>query len=392
MKTKISIIGAGIAGLSTAIAIQKNNPDITLEIFERSPLIKPVGAGLILAANAVMGFDQIGIKDKVLEVCNILDSICILNQQGNVLSKTDNISINRAMEIISNFSVHRAALHSVLLSQIPTIPIHLNKRTVDFSTDALGTTIVFDDGTTTRTDFVIAADGIHSIFREKLVPSSKVRYAGYTCWRGICDIHLLKNKISTNLNLKSASETWGRGKRFGIVAVSDHQIYWFACINTPTIKDGKFAAYGNKELVEAFRDFHDPVTQIIEQTSPETILWNDIIDFAPISKYAFGNIVLIGDAAHATTPNMGQGACQAIEDAAVLGNLFSKHMGIQAVFQLFEQKRIKRASAIVNKSWQIGKIAQLENSILTRLRNFSVSCIPESINRKQIESLISYQY
>ncbi|MBK9017327.1 MAG: FAD-dependent monooxygenase [Saprospiraceae bacterium] len=273
------------------------------------------------------------------------------------------------------------------------MPIHLNKRVWDFRSHDHGVDIRFADCSVVNTDYVIAADGIHSIFREMLLPTSKIRYAGYTCWRGVTpsqDFPGFKNLES--LNAKTASETWGLGKRFGLVPLTDGRIYWFACLNAPKAKDERLAAFGKKELLENFGDFHAPVAQVIGMTDPTKILWNDIIDFPPVNKFAFGRVLLLGDAAHATTPNMGQGACQAIEGAAILGKKLASMADPAAAFQAFEEVRLERTSSIVSRSWQLGRLAQLANPLLANLRNFALRLVPESMNERQVKALLEVEY
>jgi 2-polyprenyl-6-methoxyphenol hydroxylase-like FAD-dependent oxidoreductase len=391
---KISIIGAGIAGLTTAISLRKFRPDIQLEIFEGSAQMKAVGAGLGLGANAVAAFDHIGIKPEVLAVSNVLDGFRILDAKGRLITQTNNIAINRNLQTISNFTVHRADLQQVLLAQLQEdIPVHLNRRVWDFRSNGIGVDIRFADGTHANTDYAIATDGIHSVFREKLLPNSKIRFAGYTCWRGVVDGKTLKGLNPAGaIRANSASETWGLGKRFGMVPLPDDRIYWFACVNAPKAKDERFAAVGKKELLKIFDGFHSPVQEIIAATDPGSILWNDIIDFAPVKQFAFKRVLLLGDAGHATTPNMGQGACQAIEGAAILGSIMAKCPDTEAAFRDFEQVRLKRTSWIVNRSWQLGKIAQLRNPILAGLRNSLMRLVPDSVNERQVRDLLAVHF
>lgn len=386
---KISIIGGGIGGLTTAIAIKKCRPDIELEIFEGSPELRAAGAGLALAANAVQGFDQIGVKDEVLSVSNVLHFFKVLDPAGRAIMQNDNLAINRNLQTISNFSVHRADLQRVLLAQILTVPIHLDKRVWDFRQTGEGVQIRFADGTEISTDFVVAADGIHSIFRQMLLPKSQIRFAGYTCWRGVAETQLQKLE---GFSQHGATETWGLGKRFGIVPLTNGRIYWFACLNVQKAKDERMAAFGKNELFEQFGDFHAPVAQVIGLTDPTKILWNDIIDFPPVEQFAFGRILLLGDAAHATTPNMGQGACQAIEGAVILGKTLTRIPDPTAAFAAFEKLRLKRTAFVVNRSWQLGKLAQLANPALASLRNFALRRIPDSMNEKQVKMLLDVEY
>jgi 2-polyprenyl-6-methoxyphenol hydroxylase-like FAD-dependent oxidoreductase len=396
---KITIIGAGIAGLSTAIALRKYRPEIKVEIYEGSTELKPIGAGLVLAANAVMAFGQLGVQDKVLAVGKVLEHFEILDATGRVLTRNDNLAINRNLQTISNFAVHRADLHRVLLEQLPGVPVHLGKKAADFRQDGEGVIVRFADGTETCTDYVLATDGIHSVFRKKLLPQSQIRYAGYTCWRGVTertgqeDFPSFKNLESLgSLGLIGASETMGLGKRFGIVPLTDGRIYWFACLNAAKQRDERMAVFGKKELLDTFGDLHSPIPEIIRQTDPAKILWNDIIDFAPVQRFAFDRVLLLGDAAHATTPNMGQGACQAIEGAAIFGKTIAQQPDLKLAFKEFEQKRLKRTALIVNRSWALGKIAQLANPLAAKLRNFAFRMIPESMNERQVRALVDVEF
>ncbi|MBI1225052.1 MAG: monooxygenase [Bacteroidetes bacterium] len=392
---KITIIGAGIAGLTTAIALRKFRPDLNLEIYEGSKELRAAGAGLGLGANAVLGFEQIGLKDAVLTVSKVLDSFQVLDAKGKVITQSDNLAINRNLQTISNFAVHRADLQQVLLAQIPDVAIHLNKRVWDFRQNESGVQIRFADGTSTQSDYVVATDGIHSIFRQMLLPESKIRFAGYTCWRGVVDG---KQDFPSFRNLESltrgkiASETWGLGKRFGIVPLPNDRIYWFACLNATQPKEERFAAFGKKELLQAFGDLHAPIPEIIQSTDPTKILWNDIIDFSPVKKFAFDRVLLLGDAAHATTPNMGQGACQAIEGAVILGKTLARIADPKLAFQAFEQVRMQRTTQIVNRSWQLGKLAQMANPVLASLRNFALRLAPDSMSERQVKELLEVAY
>lgn len=128
--------------------------------------------------------------------------------------------------------------------------------------------------------------------------------------------------------------------------------------------------------------------EILEASSPQSIIWNDILDIEPLKKFAYENILLMGDAAHATTPNMGQGACMAIEDAAVLAMYVKEKTTMSEAFRQFETKRIKCTTAIVKKSHSIGKLAQLENTFLIILRNTALKLTPRSATEKHIKFLL----
>lgn len=372
MIPKFTIVGGGIAGLTAAITLLKKGYDVT--IFEAAPAIRAVGAGLILAANAIKGLQKLGIADDIIPAGRVLPSFKILDSNGKIINQTDTHNLEKKYGI-SNFTIHRADLHRILLSKIPMQCIHLNKKAVDVSQTQQDIFIRFADGTTHQTQYLIVADGVHSPLRQKLVPNSAPRYAGYTCWRGIAD--------NTALKLEETSETWGAKGRFGIVPLANNKIYWFACVNAPQNSE-TFKQYKSKQLQIQYKDFHEPIPTLLRHTKDEAIIWNDIIDLKPIYQFAFGNILLIGDAAHATTPNMGQGACQAIEDAAVLAHLLETGEDMPTIFKAFEKRRLARTHHIVNGSWRIGQVAQWENPILIALRNTAFRLIPNSVSQKQL--------
>ncbi|MFD1139709.1 FAD-dependent monooxygenase [Larkinella insperata] len=377
---RFTIIGGGIAGLTTAIALRKAGIRATL--FEAAPTVKAVGAGLALAANAVRAFQKLGIAAAVLPAGRLLDAFVILDERGRTITRTDSRAISQKYGT-DNFAIHRAALHQALLNQLTDCPIVLGKRAVSIDQSSQGCLIYFDDGTVHQTDYLIVADGIHSAIRKQLLPDSLPRYAGYTAWRSVVD--------STGLNLTEATETWGAKGRVGIVPLANHKIYWFATTNAPA-KDPRFRAFTVRDLVEQFGGYHAPIPEIISRTKEENLLWNDIMDLKPLSRYAFGNVVLLGDAAHATTPNLGQGACQAIEDAVVLADELTRTDRVPDAFRRFEQRRLKRTRFIIENSRRVGQVAQLQNPVLATLRNGLFRMLPARVNERQLETLYKVDF
>ncbi len=374
---KIAIIGGGIAGLTTAIAFQKAG--YTPVIFEGAETLKPVGAGLGLAANAIKALDKLGIKNKVIERGRILSSFTIKDEKDKTITYTDSIKISREYGL-DNFTIHRAALHEVLLSEIPEENLLTGKRAVDLilPENSESHQVLFKDGSGYEADYVIVADGIHSAIRQKLIPGSKPRYAGYTCWRAVTG--------NSRLKIAESYEIWGPKGRFGAVPLADDQLYWFATINAAE-NHSRFKNFTLPDLADWFKDYPEATRQIIGATRKDALIWNDIIDLKPIPRYAFGKVLLVGDAAHATTPNMGQGACQAIEDAAVLLDELNRGSNLGEQFSGFEKRRLKRTHFIVNQSAMIGKIAQAEHSLLIRIRNGLFRLMPESIRNRQLKEL-----
>ncbi len=379
---KITILGGGIGGLTTAIALK--NAGIDCEVYEASEKFAPVGAGLSIALNAWKALEYLGIEKMVGAKGYRYSDAKILSQKGKVLQTLGMDELRKKYK--SNaVTINRHDLHAILSAELGTIPMYFNKRCTHITQSKNKIQLHFSDGTIAITEYLIAADGIHSNIRKQLLPDSYERYSGQTCWRGIC------NTPIAGYDYSILSETWGLGKRFGIVPLSEKMIYWFA-VNDSRKEEMHWGRKTNQELVDLFSEFHKPVGDIIRNTPMETIFWTNLTDLKPIKKFAFDTILLLGDAAHATTPNLGQGACMAIEDAAVLGSILKKEKYIPKVFTLFEKERIDRTTKIVTTSYRVGKIAQTANPILAGLRNFIFPLLPKSSNENFLAFLFGVKF
>lgn len=373
MTDTVSIIGAGIGGLTTALMLK--NKGLNVNIFERSAEIKPVGAGILIAHNGMQVFQKLGIHDKIEKAGNRVSCIKITDAQLNEISFVDLTEYEKKYGVY-NIAIHRGELQRILANEIGYDKINLSKRLTKIEkTDLFKLT--FEDNSIVESKLIIGADGINSVVRNQLFEKSTLRKANQKCWRGICEIEL-PEKYHSEFN-----EAWGKGKRFGFVKISHKKVYWFALMNSKNLKTDEV------NLAEMFKEFHNDILNLILATNKDQIIINDIIDLKPIDKWQDKNICLIGDAAHATTPNMGQGACQAIEDAYVLGKLLDQGIILEESFKIYEKLRIKKAHQIVNSSWTFGKMAQIENDLGIWFRNKMMKRIPKSINRKQLDMIFT---
>ncbi len=380
---KIIIIGAGIGGLCTAIALQKLGYEV--HVYEKFEEVKKLGAGILLQPNTIKALRKIGIAEDVNSKGFLLKSLEVKLVDGETIA---NLSIQRQIEATGEGtrSFHRAELHEVLLGLLKEGTLHLGKECQQIEQNDKGVKVLFKDLTVVEGDALVGADGIHSIVRQSLIDVARIRYAGYTCWRSVVDV---PQEIMDGLD-GAVYESWGKGTRFGTVPLSNNRIYWFACKNASE-KDEKMKNAKQKELLNLFGNFHKPVKQILELTQDDQILWNDIIDIKPLKRFHFGKIILLGDAAHAMTPNMGQGAGQSIEDAAVLMTCLEQEKNLKKAFEMYSDKRVKRTTMIVNQSELIGKVGQWENGLLTGLRNFMMKTFPQD-GIKQMEKIYNIDF
>lgn len=370
---KIIIIGGGIAGLTSAISLKKLG--FSIVVYEANKSIKGIGAGLGLASNAIHALQYLDLDSGISKIGTKVTASHIRNSFGKTIAIADATLVSDIDN--QNFAVHRADLHEYLTSHLEANEIISNKRLINITQSQEEVFVEFSDGTSDTAEFLIASDGVGSIVRQKLLPLSKPRYAGYTCWRAI-----IKNP---GMVLTDSTETWGKEGRFGYVSLPNDLIYWYACINTKS-RDCK--QYTIKDLSENFKNYYQPIPTILAETKDKDLIQNDIIDIKPIDQFCFDRILLIGDAAHATTPNMGQGACMALEDVAVLTYELKKNKDCKIAFKQFERKRLKRTSFIIKTSRKMGVVAQFENSILIRIRNFIFSNMPKAFVRRQMNILL----
>ncbi|WP_019638772.1 FAD-dependent monooxygenase [Paenibacillus fonticola] len=372
---KAIIIGAGIGGLCTSIALRKIG--LQTVVYDKRAELDLGGAGLGIGANAVRALQLLGAGDQLFQVGKTMRSVQIKSERGKLLSDTKTAPISRKFGA-DNVNIDRAKLLDVLLSAAgPDHRIQANKRCVRFEQSACGIKVWFADGTSEEGDILIAADGIHSVIRQTLLPQTKPRYAGYTCWRSVVPVDWSR----LNYDPDVFTETWGRNGRFGLVPLASGHIYWFACLNAKKA-DPRLAQFTAKDLAKQFGHYHEPIPQLLENSCSGLLLHHDILFLPPLRRFTFGRVVLLGDAAHATTPNMGQGAGQAIEDAIILAGHIRHSPSIETALERYSKQRVKRTAAITKMSNLVGKIAQLNLPAAIALRNALMPATGKLVTRQ----------
>jgi len=377
---KITIIGAGIGGITTAIALEKKG--FNVEIFESFSKMKRIGAGIVLANNAMQVYRRLNLTDEIHKKSNHISRLNIVDEQLDILSQVKLEGFEKRFDAHYR-SIHRGDLQELLIENLTSTKLHFGKKLKNIIERENDIQVFFEDGTSHHTDVLIGADGINSVVRNHLFPKTSIRNAKQVCWRGITRV-----SIPTRF-LKELNESWGNGRRFGIVPLVDNEVYWFALTN---YKNDFRKEFSIEDLPHLFQSFHPIVQQILASTSKENIITNEINDLKPFAPWHHNKICLIGDAAHATTPNMGQGACQAIEDALALSICLEKENTPEEAFSSFQKLRTKKANGIISQSWQVGKLAQLENGFVRKSRNFFMKLVPASIGEKQSAKILELDY
>ncbi|MFT4235518.1 MAG: FAD-dependent monooxygenase [Microbacterium sp.] len=359
---RVAVIGAGIGGLTAAAGLGADGHEVV--VYERRDEPGAVGAGLTVFGNALGALDAIGLGDTVRQVSS--DAITGL-RAGQRVPCGDWLMSLPPGAVPSLRSLHRAELHRTLVEALPVGSLRLGQRAVVTEDGEPMPTVA---GAAERFDLVIAADGLRSDARARLGLDRGVRYAGYTAWRGVTavgiDVH------------GEAGETWGRGRIFGIVPLPDDRVYWFATESAAAGQRAEDEPGGNEHSAvrERFGHWHPPILDCIDATPPGAVLRHDIYDLARLpATFVKGRTVLLGDAAHGMTPNLGQGAGQAIEDAATL-TLLLRHGDLHAALSRYDAQRRKRTKAIWRQSRLMGKVAQASHPLGAGIRDALLRATP----------------
>lgn len=376
MGAPLLIAGGGIGGLTLAALSHRRGREC--RVFERARRFAPVGAGIVLQPNAVRALRIGGIESQVVFRGSTTERLQIRDSRGRVLS-TIAASDLRSRFGAGVFGFHRATLHAALVDLIPPEWIRLDAgvRSSGQSLDAAF--VELETGERIEGSGLVAADGLRSVVRSRTTPTDEPVYSGYTCWRGVAPRGSLWPAGQMN-------ESWGRGARFGLVAIDGDRIYWFATANA--IAGGRDAS--KADLLQRFAGWHDPIHAVIEATPDDAILRTDIADRDPLVRWSDGRITLLGDAAHPMTPNLGQGGGQAIEDAVVLDLCLSKAPDIAAAFRDYESRRTARTSRVVMEARRLGRIGQIENAAGRAVRDFAVRMTPISATLSALRWLYDF--
>jgi 2-polyprenyl-6-methoxyphenol hydroxylase-like FAD-dependent oxidoreductase len=351
--------------------------EMDFTVYEAAPELKPYGAGIWMAPNAMQVFDKIGVKDAVIAAGIELQKVDITDEKLNLIHALNLQKIKTTFGS-SIVAVHRAKLQQVLYSFVNPDKVILNKSLVSLEEKKDKVLLHFADDSSIEADFVIGADGIHSQVRQQIFPQETLRYAGQTCWRGLVTHNLPDAWKNSTLEL------WGNRLRFGMAEMANQQIYWFAVKSAPENEKDENSDI-KKYLLEEFAHFQGPVRELIEATPDFMIRRTDLHDLPSLKNWHRSNICLIGDAAHAATPNLGQGGAQAVEDAYELVQSLQKEKENQQAFKAFQKKRYGKVKRIIFGSYWIGRIAHWR--YFKGLRNFFLKNTPTFIEEKQLNNI-----
>jgi 2-polyprenyl-6-methoxyphenol hydroxylase-like FAD-dependent oxidoreductase len=335
-------------------------------VFERAPALKEGGAGISVWPNATHVLHVLGLLDRA--GAHPMREVEIRTEEGPVLFR-----IRPWDDGTPSLCFHRADLLDLLVSALPPDALRRGRTIVGFTEEAEGVRLQFEDGTEERGAALVGADGLRSRIRAVLHGEAPPVYRGYPTWRGVAPTTFPGSEEGI------ASEAWGPGQRFGMFGLTRGRTYWYATANLP---EGAAAVESDPKaaLVRRFAGWFEPVGRLVEATPPEAVLVNDVYDRPALRRWGRGRVTLLGDAAHPTTPNMGQGGCMAMEDALVLARCVEAQPDdVPAAFRAYERKRRRRTALIVSQSRQFGWLGQWERPAAVAFRTALGRLYPDGI-------------
>ncbi|HEB90884.1 MAG TPA: FAD-dependent oxidoreductase [Deltaproteobacteria bacterium] len=362
---RVLIVGAGIGGLALAIGLERRG--LRPVLVERAPGFGAVGAGIILGVNAMAMLRRLGLDESARRVGHVLGVGEVTDRRGRCLSRMDFRSLES--EFGPTIAIHRAFLHELLLSACSDLESHTGTTVERLVDHGEVVEVELSDGSVSEFDRVIGADGLHSRTRTQIFGETPPTYAGYTCWRFV---------VRTPRGLDRMQEMWGVGKRLGLVPIGGGRVYCFACANAPEGDEDPLEGRIER-FRKRFAEFEGHAPAVVEQLErADQLIHNDLAE-RPGHAWHRGRVLLIGDAAHAMTPNMGQGAAMALEDAVILVEMLASGASWERVLPAFIERRGPRVRFVADQSRRIGWLGQLESRPLAAFRNGLMKLVPQRI-------------
>lgn len=375
MERTAVVVGGGIGGLAAAAGLVRGGWQV--RVLEQAPDFSEVGAGISLWPNAFRALDAVGALDRL--ATERLGSVGgFRDWRGRWIIRLDD-DPDAAAAGSAAVIMHRAELLSALLAGVPAGSRTPGARVRGLRVEG-SSTVVEHDGGEIAADLVVGADGVRSVVRQAVFPdAAPPRYAKRTAWR----------MVLPRPEGLASGESWGPGSAFGMFPMPGDRLYCYATATVPpggASPDGELA-----ELRRRFADWHDPIPALLASARPEQVLRNDIYHLPPLRRFVSGRVALLGDAAHAMTPNLAQGGCQALEDAATLVALVHGTRDLDEALRRYDALRRPRTQALAKRARMAGDAVQARSRPAMAARNLLVRLLPTSMLVRSMTSIYDWR-
>lgn len=345
---KVLVIGAGIGGMSAAIALE--HIGATVEMVEIDPEWRVSGAGITITGPTLRAFQRLGVYEEIKQQGYVGDGIRVCDVNGEYLRDLPTPRTPDA-DVEGRGGILRPVLHNILSSHLlnKQVNVRLGVSADNLTQDADGVDVTFSDGTQARYDLVVGADGIFSRTRQQIFPDApQAAYTGQSVWRILTD---------RPASIETSHYFVGGEVMVGFTPVSDDQMYLFLVESTEQVFREP------DELFDTFTKLLAPyggvVAEIRDRVTPDTeIVFRPLEAFHLPAPWHVGRVVLVGDAAHPTTPQLSSGAGIAVEDAIVLAEELQRTGSVSEALEGFLARREPRCRLVVESSIRIGELEQ----------------------------------
>lgn len=377
MTRRILIVGAGIGGLALAQGLNRTGEQVT--VIEQQPKPQPAGAGLILSSNAVRIIDHLGFGDDIRAQGCPLAFMRLTDAQGQHLQEVETAPHPLAGPTLA---LQRTALHQVLLTGIQD-GVRYGVTTKSIRERPDGVDVQFSDGRVESYDVVIGADGLHSHVRslcfEHAAGRTACRYAGYTTWRMV---------IQGAYKATGATEMWGVGRRLGVVPLGHDLTYLYFTANMPAQVRSSLAPPETARWLQThFAPFGGIAPELLARLeSCPAIIRTDVHEVR-LPQWVSQRVGLLGDAAHAMTPNLAQGAAMSLEDAYVLMRALISSHSVSDALRLYQRERRVRVCRLQRQARWLGWMGQHPSLVTSVIRNQALRLLPAFLQRRQTRAM-----
>ena len=355
------VVGGGIAGLATTLALRRVG--IEAVALERAPVLREVGAGIALWPNATRALARLGVLDSLTAVSGTLTTVRIATPDGQTLFRVD-----PSRHATPAFCVERPTLVAALMSALPESAVEFGRAVASVEDDGAGVRVRFADGTEATADLLVGADGLRSVVRRAVCGDTPPAFCGQTVARGI-------GPLLPPLAPGDAVEVWGDGLRVGVFDVGGGRAYWYLVETRAEAETGPVTTAEHAAWLDRLAGWHAPLRDTVAATPPERIARHAVFDRPPQRPWSRGRTVLVGDAAHAMTPDLGQGGAMALEDAVALAEALAASASVAEALAVYERVRAPRAAWIARQSRWSGRLGQA-GGVAGRVRNRVSRMVP----------------